>query len=166
MRIGRDAGDAFPPRRLAGRAGHWDNAHRPGRTGGATKTLRRRIALPALTPRLALAKPVQRIAGHRWKEADVCGPQKSPHTLQSKTTTPHFSCLADPTTSFGGFGLNCLRRASAHPEFVRDVAITMRLNIGRRSAVAMPTGLPRYARNDRVGTRERRFGGCSRWLLR
>ena len=34
------------------------------------------------------------------------------------------------------------------------VAISMRLNTRRRTAVATATRLPRYARNDKVGTRE------------
>ena len=33
-------------------------------------------------------------------------------------------------------------------------AISMRLNTRRRTAVASATRLPRYARNDKVGTRE------------
>ena len=36
----------------------------------------------------------------------------------------------------------------------RDVAISMRLNTRRRTAVATTPGLPRYARNDKVGTQE------------
>ena len=34
------------------------------------------------------------------------------------------------------------------------VATSMRLNTCRRTAVATATRLPRYARNDKVGTRE------------
>ena len=34
----------------------------------------------------------------------------------------------------------------------------MRLNTRRRTAVATTTGLPRYARNDKVGTQECRLG--------
>ena len=34
------------------------------------------------------------------------------------------------------------------------MAISMRLNTRRRTAVATATGLPRYARNDKVGTRD------------
>ena len=41
-----------------------------------------------------------------------------------------------------------------HCEEHSDVAISMRLNTRRRTAVATTTGLPRYARNDKVGTRE------------
>ena len=40
------------------------------------------------------------------------------------------------------------------PSSSRDVAISMRLNTRRRTAVAKATGLPRYARNDKVGTHE------------
>ena len=40
------------------------------------------------------------------------------------------------------------------PSSSRDVAISMRLDIGRRTAVATATRLPRYARNDKVGTRK------------
>ena len=36
------------------------------------------------------------------------------------------------------------------------MAIAMRLNTRRRTAVATTTRLPRYARNDKVGTREQR----------
>ena len=36
----------------------------------------------------------------------------------------------------------------------RDVSISMRLNTRRRTAVATATRLPRYARNDKVGTHE------------
>ncbi len=39
------------------------------------------------------------------------------------------------------------------------MAISMRLNVRRRTAFATATGLPRYARNDRVGTRVRMRGG-------
>ena len=38
------------------------------------------------------------------------------------------------------------------PSSSRDVAISMRLNTRRRTAVATATGLPRYARNDKSGT--------------
>ena len=38
------------------------------------------------------------------------------------------------------------------------MAIPLRLNTRRRTAVATATGLPRYARNDKVGTHE---GGYS-----
>ena len=34
------------------------------------------------------------------------------------------------------------------------VAISMRLNTRRRTVVTTATGLPRYARNDKVGTRD------------
>ena len=34
------------------------------------------------------------------------------------------------------------------------MAISMRLNTRRRTAVATATGLPRYARNDKVGAHE------------
>ena len=34
------------------------------------------------------------------------------------------------------------------------MAISVRLNIRRRTAVATATGLPRYARNNKVGTHE------------
>ena len=34
------------------------------------------------------------------------------------------------------------------------MAIAMKLNTRRRTAVATATGLPRYARNDKVGTLE------------
>ena len=34
------------------------------------------------------------------------------------------------------------------------MAISMRLNTTRRTAVATATGLPRYARNDKVGTHD------------
>ena len=40
------------------------------------------------------------------------------------------------------------------PSSSRDVAISMRLYTRRRTAVATATGLPRYARNDKVGTRD------------
>ena len=40
------------------------------------------------------------------------------------------------------------------PGSSRDVAISMRLNTRRRTAVATTPGLPRYARNDKVGTHE------------
>ena len=40
------------------------------------------------------------------------------------------------------------------PSSSRDVAILMRLYTRRRTAVATATGLPRYARNDKVGTHE------------
>ena len=40
-----------------------------------------------------------------------------------------------------------------HCEERSDVAILMTLNTGRRTAVATATRLPRYARNDKVGTR-------------
>ena len=43
-----------------------------------------------------------------------------------------------------------------HFEEQSDVAIPMRLNTRRPTAVATATRLPRYARNDKVGTRERR----------
>ena len=41
-----------------------------------------------------------------------------------------------------------------HCEEHSDVAISMRLNTRRRTAVAMTTRLPRYARNDTGGTHE------------
>ena len=34
------------------------------------------------------------------------------------------------------------------------MAISMTLNTGRRTAIATATRLPRYVRNDKVGTRE------------
>ena len=34
------------------------------------------------------------------------------------------------------------------------MAISMTLNTGRRTAIVTATRLPRYARNDKVGTRE------------
>ncbi len=43
-----------------------------------------------------------------------------------------------------------------HCEERSDAAISMRLNTRRRTAVATATGLPRYARNDKVGAHERR----------
>ncbi len=44
-----------------------------------------------------------------------------------------------------------------HCEEHCDVAISMRLNTRRRSAVATPTRLPRYARHDKGGTDERKW---------
>ena len=44
--------------------------------------------------------------------------------------------------------------ASCHCEEQSDVAIPMRLDTRRRTAVATTTRLPRYARNDKAGTRE------------
>ena len=41
-----------------------------------------------------------------------------------------------------------------HCEEHSDVAISMGLNTHRRTAVATATGLPRYARNDKVGTHD------------
>ena len=41
------------------------------------------------------------------------------------------------------------------PSSSRDVAIWMRLNTRLRTAVATMTRLPRYARNDKVGTHEK-----------
>ena len=43
-----------------------------------------------------------------------------------------------------------------HCEERSDVAISIRLNTRRRTAVATATRLPRYARNDKVGTHEGR----------
>ena len=40
------------------------------------------------------------------------------------------------------------------PSSSRDVAISMRLNTRRRTVVATPMRLPRYARNDKVGSHE------------
>ena len=40
------------------------------------------------------------------------------------------------------------------PSSSRDVATAIRLNTRRRTAAATATGLPRYARNDKVGTHE------------
>ena len=40
------------------------------------------------------------------------------------------------------------------PSSSRDVAISMRLDTRRRTVVATATRLPRYARNDKVGTHE------------
>ena len=48
------------------------------------------------------------------------------------------------------------------PSSSRDVAILMRLYTRRRTAVATATGLPRYARNDKVGTRD--WFGLTAWL--
>ena len=41
-----------------------------------------------------------------------------------------------------------------HCEEHSDVAISMRLHTRRRTPVATATRLPRYARNDKVGTHE------------
>ena len=45
---------------------------------------------------------------------------------------------------------------TCHSEEQSDVAIPMKLNTRRRTAVATAMRLPRYARNDKVGARERR----------
>ncbi len=42
------------------------------------------------------------------------------------------------------------------------MATSMRLNIRRRTAVATATGLPRYARNDNVGTHDG-YGEVADW---
>ena len=46
------------------------------------------------------------------------------------------------------------------------MAISMRLNIRQRTAVATATRLPRYARNDKVGTHEvsARVAGEGGWF--
>ena len=41
------------------------------------------------------------------------------------------------------------------PSSSRDVAISMGLSTCRRTAVATARGLPRYARNDKLGTHEK-----------
>ena len=41
-----------------------------------------------------------------------------------------------------------------HCEEHSEVAISIRLNTRRRTAIATATGLPRYARNDNMGTHE------------
>ncbi len=41
------------------------------------------------------------------------------------------------------------------------MAISMRLNTRQGTAVATATRLPRYARNDKVGTRENRTPSCA-----
>ena len=45
------------------------------------------------------------------------------------------------------------------PSSSRDVAISMRLNTRRRTAVATATRLPRYPRNDKVGTHRAGMAG-------
>ena len=45
--------------------------------------------------------------------------------------------------------------ACCHCEEHSDVAISLRLNTRRQTTIATATGLPRYARNDKAGTRER-----------
>ena len=49
-------------------------------------------------------------------------------------------------------GLVTRTHPTCHCEEHSDAAISMRLKIRRRTAVATTTGLPRYARNDEVGT--------------
>ena len=44
------------------------------------------------------------------------------------------------------------------PNSSRDAGISMRFSTRRRTSVAMATGLPRYARNDKVGTHEKWIG--------
>ena len=41
-----------------------------------------------------------------------------------------------------------------HCEEHSEVSISIRLNTRRRTAIATATGLPRYARNDKMGTHE------------
>ena len=46
------------------------------------------------------------------------------------------------------------------------MAISIRLNTRRRTAVATTTRLPRYARNDKVGTHESQFNQSLRGAQR
>ncbi len=51
--------------------------------------------------------------------------------------------------------MSCVLTLICHCEEHSDVAISMRLNTRRRTAVATATRLPRYARNDKVGMHEK-----------
>ena len=72
-----------------------------------------------------------------------------------RLTHTHFTSL--PTGTAGSLvpALIChCEERPLIPSSSRDVAISLRLDTRRRTAVATATRLPRYARNDKVGTHE------------
>ncbi len=85
--------------------------------------------------RLALA-PEFRPAGYSATKPDQCQGRLRPHAYPLQPVIARSTALI------------------CHCEEHSDVAISMRLNTPRRTAVATATRLPRYARNDKVGTGE------------
>ena len=67
---------------------------------------------------------------------------------KQKVTRPRLPVKRDQPSRVPALICHCEERS--------DVAISMRLNTRRRTAVATPTRLPRYARNDKVETQTRR----------
>ena len=82
------------------------------------------------------------------------GVDKSPSRVTPFALMHWFRCVINQTFSLmrTHFVVASSTALIRHCEEHSDVAISMRLNTRRRTAVATTTGLPRYARNDKVGT--------------